>query len=141
MGKKNMSKQEKTIPVGIGIGVGISVISSLVIAAILAAMIASGRISPSSQSYGTLILLMASSIIGSAVSAMQIKSKRMIICLATALCYFLVLLCITALFFDGMYQGVPVTGLVVMGGGIIAGMLPTGQARSNKSRKRKKHYG
>lgn len=141
MKKTQKSTQAQSLPLGIGMGLGVSVVCTLVIAAVLALLISSGKLAPAAMSVGVMALLMLSSVIGAMVSAGKVKSKRLIVCMATALCYFAVLLCTTALLFDGMYQGVPVTALVVMGGGLIAGLLPAGQGSGANHHKRKKRYG
>ncbi len=141
MTKATRGSKTLSLPAGICLGVGVSTVSTLLITAILAGMVQSAKIAPGSLSYGVMLLLMVSSILGALVSSGCIKQKRMIICLETSACYLAVLICITALFFDGMYKGVPVTALLVMGGGIIGGLLPAGQGRSPKTHKRKKRYG
>lgn len=141
MSKAQKGTQSKSIPIGIGIGTGVSIASTLAAAAVLALLIASNKLAPTAMRYGVMVLLMVSSIIGAMVSNAKVKSKRIVVSMVTALCYFVTLLCITALLFDGMYQGVPATAMVIMGGGLIAGLLPSGQGSARHSRKRKKRYG
>ncbi len=138
---KNPSKMELTgMPAAIGIGAGVSVLMTVICSAALAFLISSGRMAPGSMGYGVLGILMLSAVIGSAMACAKVQGKRMIVSAASAASYLTVLLCMTALFFGGEYNGVLVTTLVILGGGIINGLLPTGKGRT-KIRHSKRRYG
>lgn len=141
MGKKLTANKTISIPGSIAVGTAVSMIVTLIAAAILAVLIESGKLSPEAMGYGVFALLMVSSVVGAIFASKQFEFKKMIVSMLTAMCYFVSLLCITALFFDGVFGGVPVTALVVIAGGLVAGFVPTRQGKSVKNRKRKKRYG
>lgn len=140
MGKGRKAGKQKSLPVSIGIGISVSLLLTLIAAFMLAILIESGKISVKAMGYGVMIMLMTSSFLGAIIASRQIISKTMIVSIITSTCYFIALLCTTALFFDGMYRGIPATALVVFAGGLIAGLLPKGQGGATKMRKRKKRY-
>lgn len=129
-----------SLPGRVAIGTAASIMTSLVIAVVLAMLIGHGKMSPEMMNYGVMILLMLSSVVGAMIARIHCSSRIMIVCIVTALCYWISLLSITALLFEGMYSGVSATALVIIAGGIIAGCLPTWQGKSTKKRIRKKRY-
>lgn len=140
MPQKNAMKIN-AMPAAIGIGMAVSMISTLLFSAVLAALIAGGRISPDSMGYGVLGILMMSAILGALAACAKVPGKRMIVSGASSAGYLLLLLCVTALFFGGEYQGVVATALVIFGGGIISALLPAGQGRGRKRPGKKRRYG
>lgn len=139
--KKRATEQAiKSLPGSIAIGTVASIITSLVIAVILTMLIEHDKLSPEMMNYGVMLLLMLSAVVGAMIARIRYSSRIMIVCIITAVCYWISLLCVTALFFDGSYSGVPATALVIIAGGIIAGCAPTGQRKSAKKRIRKKRY-
>ncbi len=138
--------QKKTIPIGglpsaIIVGMAVSILLTLSLSAILAILIAGGKMSPETMGYGVLGILMSSSILGAAVACAKTPGKRMIVSSSSAAGYLLLLLCTTALFFGGEYQGVGVTALVVMAGGLINALLPAGKAKRKNRTSKKRRYG
>ena len=131
----------KTLSGSVAKGTTISLLVTLTMIAILALVIKSGKLSQEAMGYGVLVLLMVSSVVGAISASKSVSYPKMMVCLLTTICYLISLLCITALFFDGMYRGVPATALVVIAGGIIAGCIPAGQGSGTKRQKRKKRYG
>ncbi len=139
--KKRATEQViRSLPGSVAIGTTVSVMTSGAIAVILAILIGHGKLSPGMMNYGVMILLMLSSAVGAMVARIHYSAKIMIVCIVTALCYWISLLSITALFFGGLYSGVPATALVIISGGIIAGCVPMGQGKTAKKRIRKKGY-
>ena len=85
--------------------------------------------------YGAMIILLAASTIGASISAWKIKRLRLQVCLLSGVAYYAALLCITALFFGGQYQGMGVTALVVLAGTGVAILLSTREKKTRKYRK------
>lgn len=141
MGKGTKKVKTKSLPGIVAFGTCVSLTVTLITAAATAILIESSRLSPETMRYAVMIVLMVSSLAGAVAANKQAAAKKMVISMATAMCYFAALLCVTALFFDGMYRGIPATALVVFTGSIIAGLIPAGQGRTNKIHKRKKRYG
>ncbi len=129
------------IPMSIGVGVMISMAGMLAGALALAAVIHKGKMSPDAMGYGVLAVLMISSVFGSLIACTRVSGKRLIVGAVTSAVYLLVLLCMTALFFGGRYQGVAVTALVVLGGGIISALLTTRHGKGTGKKHKKHRYG
>ena len=141
MTKGTIAAKSKSAPGSIAFGATVSLVITLIAAAIVAALIESGKISSRGMGFAVMIILMVSSLAGSLIASKRSATKKMIISVLSAACYFVALLCITALFFDGAYKGIPATALVVGAGGIAAGLIPIKQGSRGKIRKRKWHYG
>ncbi len=134
-------RSANSLPGGIAMGVGVCMVVTLGLAAAFAMLIHKQTIGESGAGYGVLGILMLSSFTGAGFAAWLVKSKRMILCTLTSAGYFLSLLCVTALFFGGQYQGVGATALVIFGGGWIAALTFSGQGRTGKKSRRKGYYG
>lgn len=134
------AKNGKRIAIGIISGSIVSLVLTVALTAVISALILSEKINVAAMGYSVMGVLMLSSVIGATVANMQINGKRMIVAAAVAGCYFVELLCITALFFGGMYKGVAPTAAVVFGGGIIAGLIPAGKRGAGKVKMYKKTY-
>lgn len=136
MKKKRVGIQ--SIPAAIGVGTGISMLVTLFGVGILAWLLNTERLQENIIGYATVIILLLSSFAGANMAVSMNKEKRMIISLITGAAYLLTLLACTALFFGGQYQGVGVTGLVVLAGCISTAIL--GLGRSKKSPRARHKY-
>lgn len=141
MKKGLKSTKSKSFPGSIAVGTAVSIAAALIGAAIIAILIESGSISPGAIRYGVMIMLLASSLAGAIAASTCFTSKRMIVCVIASICFFVTLLCVTAMFFDGTFTGIPATALLVIGGGIIAGLIPAGHGKKQKTHIRRKRYG
>ena len=139
--KGTNAAKSKSAPWSIALGATVSLSITLSAAAIVAALIQSNKLSPEVIGYAVMIILIVSSLAGSMVAGKRSVTKKMIICVLTAACYFVALLCITAMFFGGTYKGISVTALVVASGSIAAGLIPIQQGSGVKTRKTKWRYG
>ncbi len=72
--------------------------------------------------YGAMGTLALASLCGALTAIWRIKRRYLVMCLCSGLCYFVCLLCCTALFFGGQYAGMGVTALVVLGGSLCAAL-------------------
>lgn len=117
---------------GVVMGTVASVASMFIIVFIESMLIYSGKMSNKAVEYGTLITLLLSGLVGSFIAVKQRQEKRILAGLLTELLYGLVLLGITALFFDGIYKGVWITLLTILGMGIIPCLLTSNKAKNKK---------
>ena len=131
-----VSTMAGTLAVGAAVCIGITLIG----AGICAALISSEAISAGSDGYCALGILLVAVIAGAAIGAGKAKGKRLYVCLLVGVIYLLLLFAMTALFFDGQYEGVGVTALVVFSGTLAAAFLRlNGGKRSNLRKSRIKH--
>lgn len=129
-----------TIPSGIALGLLVSLAVTLLGAALTAYLVSAEKIGENGIGYSAMIILALGSAAGAWLSMSKIKRLRMQICLLTGICYYLLLLAMTALFFGGQYEGMGVTALAVLGGcGAVAILGARGEKRG-KARYRKNTY-
>ena len=131
--KRIVNKKEASLPAGIGIGLAVSIVITLLAAGVLAYLISNETLQESAIGAGALIIQLISTAGGGITAYSLIKRQRVLVCGILALCYFLVLLGMTALIFGGQYRGVGSAILAVLGGGILA-VLP-GIIAGSKTRK------
>ena len=131
--KRIVNKKEASLPAGIGIGLAVSIVITLLTAGVLAYLISNETLQESAIGAGALIIQLISAAGGGITAYSLIKRQRVLVCGILALCYFLVLLGMTALIFGGQYRGVGSAILAVLGGGILA-VLP-GIIAGSKTRK------
>ena len=112
-----------SMPAGIGIGVLVSTLMTVAGAAALALLISKETIPENGIGYGVIVTLLLASSLGALTAWRCIRHRRMVVCLVQGLCYYIVLLGFTALFFGGQYQGMGITGLVILGGCGAVGLL------------------
>lgn len=134
---KPKSGQAFTVPAGIGAGVAAAMGITQVMAAVFAWLIASGKLGEQFVGYGSLITMLAAAAAGAAVAICTVKEKLAITSLATGLVYYLLLIAINAMFFEGRYQAMGVTALVIAGGCLCVYLAAIGKGKRKKHVNRK----
>jgi len=89
--------------------------------------------------YAVMVLLITASSLGAAIAQGKVKHQRVLVCMLSGLIYYVILICITALFFGGQYTGFGVTGLLILGGAGTTALL-SGR-RKGRGGKRKLLHG
>lgn len=135
MGKMSMRKSV-SIPIGIAIGTSFAIITTLGGAAILASIIGKESIPENAMKTGCMMIHFLSAALGALVSAGITKQRRLPVCIITAAAYFGIMLAMTALLFEGQYQGFWLTALIVTAGGGTA-VLPAVIRKGSGGRIRK----
>lgn len=119
-----------SMPAGLLQGALVSIAVTLSIAAILAKLLDSEKIGWENIGYGIVFLLLAASFLGAIAAYRKIKRQRILVCAASGVIYFGVLLAVTALFFGGQYHGILVTFVLIFAGSVTAGLLGLGHGGS-----------
>ncbi|MBE6958790.1 MAG: DUF3792 family protein [Ruminococcaceae bacterium] len=131
-------KAELGIPGGLALAILVSVVVTLTGSAVMAILIAGGTVGEGSGSAAASCIQALSAALGALTATACVKKMRLQICLLSGLVYYLVLLGITALFFEGEYAGFGRSALMVLlGCGIIA-FWPS--KKSHTGWKRRKSY-
>jgi len=112
-GKWN-SGRAMSIPKGLALGNGISLGLTLLLSLGLAGLISRERLQWEQIGYGIFIILFISALLGAAVSVNAVKRQRLMIAMGSGLLFWAMLIAITALFFGGQYDGMLVTGLIIL---------------------------
>jgi putative membrane protein (TIGR04086 family) len=137
--KRGMNGRARSLPMGLAVGCGISVGLTVVLAAIVAKLIDTQTLQETAIGYAAMGILLVSSFLGSVAAGNGIKRRKRMVCCMSALCYYVVLLSLTALFFGGEYQGMVATALVVLCGGILALMVTNRKGREGARKPAHKH--
>lgn len=123
MKKKRPTGTAKTIPVGLGIGLLVSFLTTMVLTALAAYLIIAEITPQDSIGYWAIGILLVSTIAGSLTAVKYIQRLKLQVSFLSALCYYGLLLAITALFFGGQYRGMGTAGITVLiGAAASAGM-------------------
>ncbi len=121
----------------IAMGLVLSLGLTAAVCCLSAYLVSSGKMSESAIGYGAAAALLISSAGGAMLSAAKIGQHRMPVCLISGAVYFLSLLCCTALFFEGRFEGVGISALLILGGSGAAGLVGLRQKRSRRPKLKK----
>lgn len=134
-GKLKNTGRATSMPVGLLSGLAVSFGVTILGIGMIAKALDMEKMREGAIGYAVMVLLLAASFAGALVSRNRIKRQYLLVCGLSALMYFLTLLSITALFFGGQYEAVGVTGLLVLGGSMLA-LLTGGQGRRGGKRRK-----
>ena len=129
---RKVTGKASSMPAGLAMAGGLSMAVTLVLSVALAKLLDSGSLGEGSVGYGALVILLLSSGLGAWLATVKIKRRRLAVCMASGALYYILLICVTALFFGGQYTGMGVTALAVAGGCLTVCLLGAGQGRGRK---------
>lgn len=132
---KKPTGRASSMGVGLAMGGLCGLAITLLGSGIIAKLIDANVFSESSIGYGIMVILLLASFLGSLLAFGKIGRQRLLVCMATGLIQFLLLLSMTALFFGGQYSGVGVTALLIFCGSALAAFLGLRENRGGKTRK------
>ncbi len=138
MGERKLTGRAVSMPQGLAMGALVSLVMTILVTALGAHMIASEIIPQERIGYCSIAAILISTISGGITAAAKIKRRRLMTCALSGMCYFLILLSATALFFGGQYEGIGVTLLVVILGSFAAALLGNREHRNTHWQRRKK---
>ena len=115
-----------SVPAGLAAGALASMITTAILTIGIAISLNGEKLAWTQAGYWIMGMLFLGAFLGAKVAYGAIKRQRLAVSMLSGLVYWGLLLCITALFFGGDYEGVGVTGgLIAAGSGTAA--LITGQ--------------
>ena len=123
--KRKITGSGVSIPVGIVIGVAVSVGVLLVGALLSAYLVMIETISLDGIGVAASCILALATALGCWLASVMTKKQKLLVCGATALAIFLVLLSVTAVAFDGVFTGVGSSALMILlgaGGSLLPGL-------------------
>lgn len=138
--KTNQVRKGRSIPLSIIIGICVSISLTLIGAAIAAALLESEQIGIQAVTTVATITAVIAAGLGSWSASKLASKQRMQVCLITGTGYVLLLLAITALFFDGTYEQVAIRPLSVLLSSALVGFLGLEEKRNRKTNHFKKVY-
>ena len=116
---------------GTGIAMGLTCLMSLLVSV----LVDRGILGEYAIGYGAMVILLVASISGAVAAKKRIRRRNILVVMVTGLCYFLCLLSMTALLFGGQYQGIGVTGLVILGGSGTVALMGMNDKTRGKGRR------
>lgn len=120
---------------GLTLGVLSSIVATIVSAGIIAKMLDKEILQWSNVGYGITISLLIGSFLCAWLSFQKIKRQRLLVCGVSGLLYWLVLLCLAALFFEIEYGSLPITAVVIFVGSLGAFIASAPKKRSHNKKK------
>ena len=138
--KKKQSVRSGDPAAAIAIGAVAALILSIALCAVITGVVSSGNTDIQSVGIWIYAVQGVCCFLGAMAGAIVAAGKRMQVCLLTALAYFLCLLAMTALLFGGQYSGVIMSAMMVMLGGLAAGLLGIRTKKGMKIKGIKRSY-
>ncbi len=136
MKKKKMAA---SYPVALGSGWIAGWIVTLLLAVIISVLIAGEQVQVRMLGPAAVITVVAATFAAASVAAKGAGEKRLVLSIAAGAIYYLSLLCCTALFFDGQFQGLGGAALTIMGTALVTGLLGS-KKKTKKHRYAKSHF-
>ena len=138
--KRNTSKSANKVLKGAAVSLLVCMITTLIGISISAYMIHKELIDQNSGEIVTMVVLTVSSAAGALTAMQKIKGLMIPITLLSVMTYILMLFSVTALFFEGQYNGVGRVVSAILLGGVIALAVRKITGSSKNKYKAKKLY-
>lgn len=128
---KRNQKMGTSTPIAIGIGLLLSLVITLFAAALIAMMIIGERMEPENIYIGSAATLLLASFVGAFYVVLTKGEKRLLFSAVSGGVYFLVLVCTTLIFFDGMISNAWQVLILIIGGSVSAGIIKTNSKKAS----------
>jgi len=122
------------------IGAGVCILMTLITVAVGAMLASKEMLAEKDMGYIAMAILLCSSIAGAKAGTLKRKEKVAYISLMIGMIYALVLLSVTALFFEGQFHAVSVSVIVILSGCILSVLFGGKRGKGIKTRRSKKAY-
>ncbi len=136
---KKKQHKNRGIPAALACGLAVGILVTVLSIGLIAFLISGEHLQESMTGYASILTLVLASAVGAWVSSKLAGERILLIAAVSSIVYFIALLCCTAMFFGGQYQGIWQTLLAVLGAGLSVGLLRIGG--SVKGKRRRKNYG
>ena len=123
--KHKLSHSGISVPVCVTVGAISCLLVTMLGALLLAYMVGNETFGVAGIGIGSMLVLLLSTVLGCWIARALNKEKQLLVCGLTALVFYLSLISITAVFFDGIYTGMGLTALVILfgvGGSLLVGL-------------------
>lgn len=114
-----------------------SLIVTMACCAITALLLDKEILEETAIGYCVILILLVASFLGSKLAYKKVKQNKLVICIGTGGIYFALLLSVTVVFFDGIYGGVGVSGLLICAGSVLTVLLQSREGRGGRRRMKK----
>ena len=130
-----------SVPSGLVAGAIVSMVVTVIICGLGAWMIASELMPQEQIGYCSIAALLLSTILGSITAMERVKRKKLMVGLMNGGIYYILLVVVTILFFDGKFQGMGVTLTVVLIGSLAAVLVENRKPKQRSGKQRIKIRG
>ena len=137
---KQLIQHGTSLPYSVLIGLSFCTVISAILIAVAAYLISAEMIEEGALVYCAMGILFLSSLAGTWISVKWSKKKRIVTGLVTGAAYYLCLIGITALFFEGRYRALSETALLIFGAVGVVILMGLRPEKQRYSRHRKKQY-
>ena len=120
--QKHMMKGS-AMPVIVGVGLIVGWIITIVLTLAMATIISSGNDKEYLIGTSSIIAVILSSVVSAILVSKRTEHNKMIFALISGIVYFISLLCVNALFYDGTFTGVGYYALLILGASISVGLI------------------
>lgn len=127
-----------SIPGGMGIGWLAGAIITLALSALLAILLLNGVIAWQNAGYYVMGIIMTATFMQANIACNAVKRRKLLMCTCSGVLYLATMLLTTALLFDGQYQSVGVTALLIVAGSASALLVQCAE-KSGKGRAHRKN--
>ena len=127
------------IPGGLALGLLVSMLVTLAGTGMMALLVTKGTAGEGSSAFFAASIQLLSAAIGAFTTAQCVKKMRLQVCLLSGGIYYLALLGITALCFDGEYASMGLPALMVLIGSGVVAFAPTTKLSVRRKQRRKYH--
>ena len=125
-----------SVPTGLFFSLLVNIFLTITVIAVIAILLLHNRITWNDTGYWIMAMLLVSSFAGSKIAIETIKTQRYLVSLMAGVLYWMMLLCITALFFGGNYCSIFETGALIISGSVTAALLQLPQKRRTYIKRR-----
>ncbi len=134
---QKLNGRAMSLPGGVLLGSAMSLLWTIAASVILAKLMETETLREASIGYGSMVILLTASMLGSGIAWRRVKRQPVVVCLVTGGTYLLMLMGITALFFGGQYEAVGVTALLVIAGCTVTLLWTMKKRKSGAGRQRR----
>ena len=131
--------KQNTLPVALLYGCGLGWLITIAMGIVIAWMVDGELMKISAISSAAVVAIILSAFAATVVSSMWAGKRRLPVCLLAGAIYYVGLLGINAIFFDGKYQGMLAGVLCVMGVAFGTGMIKPGYKKRKYPYPRNRH--
>lgn len=131
---RKVTGRASSVPAGLVTGALTALAITLITSYLAAFMVSRELLDRDMFGYCAIAMLILASFVGSKVAVAKIKKMPLRMAAASGLVLYVLLLSITALFFDGQYDAMGVTLVVVLIGSEAGGMLASGKPKRRKQK-------
>lgn len=130
----------KSMPAGLAMGWVAQMLVTAAACLLLAMLILNGRAGWEAVGYGVMIILLLSSYLGAAISCKRIERRKLLVCGLSAIIYFLTLVAMVILLFDGRFDAVWAPAMLIAGGAMAAALMHCREPQEKGRRRRKRRH-